>query len=121
VTSYIRRRRTLSDAEIFRLYVEEKRDSDTIGAMAECSSTVVLNIVRSLGGIIRPPGGRRSADLLIPVSDIVRRYRDGQSSGPMLAQAAGTTPNTIYKLLREHGVPIRPPIGGGRRKARADG
>jgi hypothetical protein len=102
-----RKDRTISDAEILRLYVDEGMDSDSIGAAAQCSAATVLAIVRAHGGIIRPPGGkRRNPVLKIPVAEIIRRYREGQS-GPLIADAAGCTASTLYRLLRSHGVTIR--------------
>ncbi len=110
--------RKLTDGEIYRLYVEEKQDSDTVGAAAGCSSGTVLAIVRALGGAIRPPGGvRRNPVLRIPLEEIIRRYRDGQT-GPKLAHIAGTTASTVYRMLRTAGVTIRPaPSGRGRRRS----
>jgi hypothetical protein len=121
MTSYTRRRRTLPDDEIIKLYVDEQLDSDTVGAKAGCSSSTVLSLVRQAGGIIRPPGGkRRNPSLLIPLSEIIRRYREGQT-GPKIAQAAATSSGTIYRLLRNAGVTIREtPSLAVRRKNRAD-
>lgn len=122
--SYVRGQkvRRLSDPEIYRLYVEDLLDSDTIGAAAGCSSTTVLNIVRENGGVVRPPGGqRRNPTFLIPPSEMIRRYREGQS-GPKVAQAAGTSTGTLYRMLRANGVTIRPtPSLIASRKRRGDG
>jgi AraC-like DNA-binding protein len=104
-----RLRRKLPDAEIVRLYVEEKLDSDTIGARAGCSSTTVLDLVRAAGGTVRKPGApRQRAVLLIPDAEIIRRYRAGDS-GPLIAYAAGCTPSTVYRILKDHGIAVRPP------------
>lgn len=122
--SYVRgkRARTLDDPEIIRLYVEEQLDGESIGIRAGCSGTTVLDIVRSAGHPIRPPGRGVPRPRLIPDAEIARRYRAGED-GPRLAQAAGCTPGTIYRLLRLQGVHVRPPpsSNGGRRKARDDG
>lgn len=107
--SYVRGKwvRKISDAEIYRLYVDDQMDSDSIGALAGCSSSTVLSIVRQAGGIIRPPGGkRRNPTFLIDVPEIIRRYRNGEN-GPQLAHAAGTSTGTIYRLLRNNGVEVR--------------
>lgn len=119
--TYGSRRRTLPDAEIVRLYVEEKLDSDTIGARAGCSATAVLDLVRAAGGEVRRAGGRRrSARLMLTENEIVRRYLAGES-GPLLAYAAGCTSSAIYHLLRRHGVEMRPPPTGRRRSKKPDG
>ena len=102
------RRRTLPDEELVRLYVEERLDSDTIGARANCSATYVLDRVREAGHPVRRSGGVRSS-LPIPDTEIVRRYLDG-ASGPVLAQALGCTPASIYAALRRCGVATRPDI-----------
>jgi hypothetical protein len=51
--------RLISDEEILRLYVEEKLDGGTIGYRAGCSGRTVLEIVRSLGGVVRGRGVSR--------------------------------------------------------------
>jgi hypothetical protein len=102
------RRRILPDEEIVRLYVEDRLDSDTIGARANCSATYVLDRVREAGHPVRRSGGVRSS---LPITDeeIVRRYLGGES-GPVLAQAIGCTPASIYAALRRQGVATRPDI-----------
>ena len=117
--SYVRgkRARTLDDAEIIRLYVEERLDGEGIGLLAGCSATTALDIVRKAGHPIRPCGRGVPRPRLISDEDIARRYKAGED-GPRLAQAAGCTPGTIYRVLRSLGVHVRPPpnLNGGRRK-----
>lgn len=102
--SYTERRRRLPDDEIVRLYVEGL-DSDSIGARANCSGTVVLSLVRSAGYPVRKPGGRKRA-LALPEDEICRRYLSGQS-GPVIARVALCTPSSVYNVLKKHGVPRR--------------
>lgn len=123
--SYVRgrRRRALPDEEIIRLYIEENLDSDTIAFAAQCSSTTVLDIVRAAGHPVRRPGRGAPRHRHVSDDEIIARYRSGQD-GPRLAALAGCTPGTIYRLLRRHGVTVRPsPTGsmGGRSKGRGNG
>ena len=107
--SYVRGRqqRRVTDAEIIRLYVDAGMDADAIGFQAGCSGTTVLNIVRAAGHPIRNPGRGAPRAKRIPDDEIVRRYLAGQS-GPLLAQIAGCTAGTVYRVLRDRGVEIRP-------------
>lgn len=101
------RTRKLSDAEIVAAYVGG-RDSDTVSYMAGCSGTTVIALVRAAGGTVRSPGGvRRTAELDISNEEIIRRYLAGES-GCAIATAAGTYPATIYRILRNHEVAVRP-------------
>jgi len=99
------RRRTLPDAEIVRLYVDENLDSDTIGARAHCSATTVLDLVRAAGHKVRRPGGR-PRNIKVPEDEICRRYLAG-ATGPDIAREVGCTPSAIYHILRRRGVPRR--------------
>jgi hypothetical protein len=101
------------------LYVEERLDGESIGLEAGCSGTTVLDIVRAAGHPIRPPGRGVPRPRLISDEDIARRYKAGED-GPRLAQAAGCTPGTIYRLLRLQGVYVRPPPSGNRQRAKPD-
>jgi DNA-binding CsgD family transcriptional regulator len=128
--SYVRggRPRELTDAEIVSLYVEQKLDSDSVGARARCSGTTVLNLVRAAGHPIRSAGGRRKSTLPIPESKVIELYLAGQS-GPQIAASAGCTPSSVYRVLRRAGVPIRDSASAGllaerlrtRRRNPADG
>lgn len=121
MVSYVRGRssRRLSDDEIIKLYVEEGHDAESIAFDAGCSGTTVLTIVRAAGHTVRKGGRGVPRKRLITDSEIIRRYRDGQS-GPLLADAAGCTAGTIYRLLRQYGVEVRPaPNGSALRKAKA--
>jgi hypothetical protein len=102
------RRRILPDEELVRLYVEDRLDSDTIGARANCSATYVLDRVREAGHPVRRSGGVRSS---LPITDeeIVRRYLGGES-GPVLARSLGCTPASVYAALRRQKVATRPDI-----------
>lgn len=99
-------RRRISDAEIVRLYVDERLDSDSIGARAQCSGSTVLSLVRAAGFTPRLPGGRRKHSLKISEDEVVTRYLDGQS-GPQIAEVAGCTPSNVYHVLRRRGVRLR--------------
>lgn len=121
MTSYTRRRRTLPDEEIVKLYVDERQDSETIAFRAGCSSSTVLAIVRAAGHEVRRPGSPPPLKpRMISDAEIIRRYRDGQA-GPRIADAAGCTPATVYRILRDHDVTVRPPpsLNGGRKKTYA--
>jgi DNA-binding CsgD family transcriptional regulator len=113
-------RRTLSDAEIVRLYVEEGLDSDTIGARAACSGTTVLDKVRNAGHPVRKPGGRRKTAILkLSEEQICALYRAGESA-PAIADRAACATSTIYLILRRHQIPRRPDAARmASRKARA--
>lgn len=108
MVSYIsgRTRRTLSDADIVRLYVEGL-DSDTIGARANCTATTVLDLVRKAGEIVRSSGGPRKPDRhRLTDAEICARYRRGDS-GPTIADAAACSASAIYHILRRNNVPVR--------------
>jgi hypothetical protein len=126
--SYVRGRETgrkLSDDEIVRAYVSGET-SDSIALRAECCGVTVLQIIRRAGVAVRKPGAPPNhKSRLISDAEIIRRYRAGEA-GPILADAAGCTPGTIYRVLRNHGVEVRPSPSrtGGRPKThegRADG
>jgi hypothetical protein len=118
MVSYIRGRglRTLSDAEIVSRYLAGDSSTD-IGLAANCLSDTVLYLVRRAGHQPRPRGGHGRHKVL-PLDDeqICKLYRDG-ISGPLIAERCGTTPATIYAVLRRHDVPRRP--AGDTRKAMA--
>ena len=96
--------RLISDAEILRLYMEEKLDADSISYRAGCSARTVLELVREQGGTVRGRGGRDPAKTLkLAVDVIVERYRNGES-GLKLAELAGCDDGTIYRLLHQQGV-----------------
>jgi hypothetical protein len=121
MASYVRGRRSrqLSDDEIIKRYVEDGADAESIAFDARCSGTTILTIVRAAGHEIRKSGRGAPRQRLISDADIIRRYRDGQS-GPLIADAAGCTPGTIYHLLRRNGVELRAsPSGAALRKAKA--
>lgn len=106
--SYVRGRRfrRISDEQIVKLYVEDGLDAETIGLRAACSGTTVLRIVTSAGHATRVKGRGKPRPLALTSAEIVERYRSGQS-GPTIADAAGCTSGTIYKILRAHGQPVR--------------
>jgi hypothetical protein len=121
VVSYVRgkTRRRLSDDEIIRMYVEDGTDAESIAFQAGCSGSTVLSIVRAAGHQTRKPGRGAPRKRLIDDAEIIRRYRAGQT-GPLLADAAGCTPGTIYRLLRQYGIDVRPSAtGSARRNAKA--
>ena len=123
--SYVRGRekgRLLSDDQITDLYVSGET-ADAIAQEAGCCGVTVLEIVRRAGVPVRKPGAPPShKHLAISSAEIIRRYRDGQS-GLLIADAAGCTPSTVYRVLRSHGVEVRPSPSrtGGRKAARGDG
>lgn len=122
--SYVRGRergRLLSDDQITELYASGET-ADAIAQKAGCCGVTVLELVRKAGLPVRKPGAPPShKPRTISDSEIVRRYRAGQS-GPLIADAADCTPSTIYRLLRGLGVEVRPPQNPrGGRKARGDG
>ena len=109
--SYIHGRaaRRLSDPEIVALYVGGL-DSETIGAKADCSASVVLGLVRRAGETVRPPGGRGGRrKRALDEAEICRRYALG-ATGPEIAEAAGCVLSTVYTILRRHGVVRRPRV-----------
>lgn len=95
----------LTDEQIAELYASGL-DADTIGYRAGCSGSTILAIVRASGGTVRSPGSKPDKPLKLSAEDLVRRYQAGDS-GPILAEAAGCTASTIYRVLRSHGVTIR--------------
>jgi hypothetical protein len=120
--SYVRGRkyRRIGDDEIVRLYVEAGLDADTVGFRAGCSGTTILKIIRASGHPVRRAGRGAPRHRNISDEEIIERYRSGQS-GPLIADAAGCTPGTIYHLLHRNGVTTRPaPTGRGRFKAPGD-
>jgi hypothetical protein len=105
-TRPLRGPRKLTDSEIVRLYLSGL-DSNTVGYQAQCSGTTVLELVRAAGGAVRRPGTRPDPPLLLSEDDICARYA-ADESGPKIAAAAGCAAGTVYKVLRKHGVLIRP-------------
>lgn len=97
--------RLIPDSEICRLYASGL-DADSIGCRAGCCGTTVLQIVRSLGGTVRPPGSNPGKPLKLSAEVIVKRYMAGES-GPMIAADAGCVASTIYRVLRHHGIAMR--------------
>jgi hypothetical protein len=121
--SYVRGRehgRTLPDEQIVRLYVSGET-ADRIALRAGCCGVTVLQIIRRAGVPVRKPGAPPThKPRAISDAEIIRRYRAGDP-GPRLADAAGCTPGTVYRVLRQHGVEVRPPPNPnvGRRKTSA--
>jgi DNA-binding CsgD family transcriptional regulator len=106
--TYVRGRgsRSLTDAEIIQAYVQGE-DADSIGIRAGCSGTTVRDLVRAAGEVVRGRGKRPRKPLKLTDAEILRLYRSGQS-GQAVADAAGTTTNTVYKIVRDQGGTIRP-------------
>lgn len=120
--SYVRGRergRLLTDDQIVEAYVSGET-ADRIAQRAECTGVTVLQIVRRAGHEVRRPGAGAPRPRTLSDAEIIRRYREGQA-GPRIADAAGCTAGTIYRLLRQYEVEIRPPVRPNRRKGRADG
>jgi hypothetical protein len=122
--SYVRGReqgRLLSDDLIAEAYASGET-ADSIAQRAGCCGVTVLDIVRKAGLEVRRPGSPpRHKPRTISDDEIIRRYRSGQA-GPLIADAAGCTAGTIYRLLRSLGVHVRPPpSGNGGRRKRGDG
>lgn len=115
-TRPLRGPRKLPDAEIVRLYLSGL-DSNTVGYQAQCAGTTVLDLVRAAGGTVRRPGTRPDLVLQLSEEDICARYA-ADESGPKIAAAAGCACGTIYKVLRKHGVLIRPDGRKGMQAAR---
>lgn len=97
--------RLIPDDKIVELYASGL-DADSIGYRAGCCGTTVLNIVRDAGGTVRPAGSNPAKPLKLTAAEICKRYLAGES-GPILADAAGCTASTVYRLLRAHGVVMR--------------
>jgi hypothetical protein len=97
--------RLLPDDQIVSMYLSGV-DSDTVGNRAGCAAKIVLQLVRAAGGTVRRPGLGAGRQLKLPESEIVQRYRAGES-GVKVADAAGCCPASIYSILRKHGVPVR--------------
>lgn len=117
--SYVRGRergRTLSDELIAQAYASGET-ADSIAQRAQCCCATVLEIVRKAGIEARRPGKGAPRQRLIGDDEIIRRYRAGEP-GPRLADAAGCTPGTVYRILRTYDVPVRPSAtrNGGRKK-----
>lgn len=123
--SYVRGRergRLLDDTEIVEAYLSGET-ADSIAQRAACCGVTVLQIIRRAGVAVRKPGAKPAhKPRRISDGELVRMYRDGKS-GPLIADLAGCTPGTVYRVLRSLGVPVRPSPSrtGGRKKARADG
>lgn len=107
--SYVRgrQRRTLTDMQIVEAYVRGET-SDDIALRAGCSGATVLDIVRNAGEVIRKPGKRQRKPLKLTDEEIARRYRSGQPAA-VVADAAGCTGDTVYKIVRRLGGTVRPP------------
>ena len=96
----------MSDEQVVALYLELK-DSQRVGIIAHCAPDTVRQLVRAAGHEVLPRGGlpdRKS--LLIDPAEMERRYRQGEAAAA-IAQAAGTYPAKVYRILRERGVHIR--------------
>lgn len=97
--------RLIPDSEICRLYASGL-DADSVAYRAGCCGTTVLAIVRAAGGAVRPAGNNPGKPLKLTAAEICKRYLAGES-GPIIADAAGCVPSTIYRVLRAHGVKMR--------------
>jgi DNA-binding CsgD family transcriptional regulator len=107
----------MTDEQVVALYLELK-DSQLVGIKAHCSPETVRNLVRAAGHPILPRGGLPDRHALqLGEDEICRRYRAGQST-PTIAQAAGTYPGKICRILRAHGVPVRDKTENGRMQGR---
>jgi len=95
----------LSDDQIAAAYAEGE-DSVSIALRANVDSTTVLKIARAAGVPIRPRGRGKRKTLGLTDADICRLYEAGVS-GPVIADRAGTTTNTVYNILRRGGIPLR--------------
>lgn len=116
--SYTRQKRTMTDGQVVALYLELK-DSQLVGIKAHCSPETVRALVRAAGHEVLPRGGLPDRHALhIPPEQICERYRAGQS-GAEIAQAAGTYPAKVYRILRQHGVDIRDRVTAARAVGRA--
>lgn len=97
--------RLIPDDKIVELYASGL-DADTVGYRAGCCGTTVLAVVRASGGTVRPPGSNPGKPLKLSAAEICKRYQAGES-GPIIADATGCVPSTIYRVLRENGVKMR--------------
>jgi hypothetical protein len=100
----------LPDAEIIELY-REHRDSVTVGALANCSGTTVLHILKRTGHgdlITRHTTRKPKTPRRLPLSDaeIVERYQAGASLTDLVDQTGGGHPR-IRSIIQAAGVPIR--------------
>jgi hypothetical protein len=109
--------RRLPDQEIISLYLSGL-DSETIGFRANCSPTTVIDIVRRAGHPIRPRGNRPGIQRSMEDGEIVRLYRNGQT-GQQIADAAGCSVGTVYRILQRHDVERRPSNNSLQRKLEA--
>lgn len=103
---YWYRDRRLTDAEICERYAEGASSID-VGLLANCSSTTVLDVVRKYGVAVRSVGG--SAPLgrrKLSDADVCLRYLAGHTA-PRLARTAGCCTATVYRILRDGGIPTR--------------
>jgi hypothetical protein len=65
-----------------------------------------LAIVRAAGGAVRTPGSSQRRSLRLSDVEIISLYQSGLS-GTVVADRAGCTTGTIYRLLEASGVPRR--------------
>lgn len=120
MTSYTggKTRRIMSDQDIVALYLDGI-DSETVGARAHCSATVVLDLVRQAGHPVRKPGGTPRRDLhKITDAEICRRYQEGQN-GPQIADAAECSTSSVYNVLKRANIKRRLAVDAARANASA--
>lgn len=109
MVSYVRGKsggRLLTNQQIVDAYVGGE-NSISIGLRANCDSVTVLNICRAAGVPIRPRGPSVRKTLALTDEEIIRLYTQTGLSGPTIADRAGCTTNTIYRVLRLAGVTLR--------------
>jgi hypothetical protein len=100
-----------------RLYLSGL-DSETIGFRANCSPTTVIDIVRRAGHPIRPRGNRPGPRRSMEDGEMIKRYRLGET-GQQIADAAGCSVGTVYRILQREGVDRRPSNASLQRKLEA--
>jgi hypothetical protein len=115
-SSYIARRRSMTDDQIVALY-GELQDADLVAYRAGCSNSTVLALVRKAGQPVAPRGGRpgRRRPLGCPETEIVRLYLAGLTA-PEVGARVGCTDSAVYRVLRAHNVPRRRGAVGLRRR-----
>ena len=101
-----RRDAGLSIDEIVRRYKAGETCGD-IGAVAGLSQSAVASRLRQQGIKLRPGGkGPGSGRIDLPVAEIARRYRAGETLD-MIAATTGLDPSTVRYRLRRAGVALR--------------
>lgn len=113
MATYTQRNRVMTDQQIADAYAE-LRCSDIVGFKAGCSSSTVLAIVRrlGLGHLIGGPGRGKTglrADVSLTETEIIERYRAGESAPQIARAAGGVGPHVVYGILKRAGVPRRSP------------